>query len=136
MKREQIAVLFVVGLGCFFLGAYARGIKHSMHITRADPDVYVDGRIEWDTPTPTPTPIDATWFTDAGILYSPICADNDDEAILRHLAESGEICKVLGHAWQFHPHLTLEYDPSLVGEEQCWICKKIRQRRLGDWEEN
>ena len=56
------------------------------------------------------------------------------DATIRELAESGEVCRVIGHVWVPATHLTLEYDPSAVGYRICGICGKKQVQRVGPWE--
>jgi hypothetical protein len=54
--------------------------------------------------------------------------------LVRKLAESGDICAVLGHKWEILPNLTLLYDPNRLGTRRCGICGLTQRQRVGAWE--
>jgi len=49
------------------------------------------------------------------------------------LAASGDICRVKGHCWKDVPHVTLEYDPLLLGTRRCQICGLVEHQRTEGW---
>lgn len=52
--------------------------------------------------------------------------------VVQLLIESGEICKVRGHAWTPHMHLTLEYAPNRVSCRECSLCR-AHQSQIAEW---
>jgi len=54
------------------------------------------------------------------------------ERVVTQLALGGYICKVLGHAWENTPTITLGYDPNLIATRQCFICRKVERKRA-EW---
>lgn len=53
---------------------------------------------------------------------------------VKSLAKDGTICEVLGHRWQFVPHVTAEYRSEGYPEHRaCTICGVQQSKEPGDW---
>lgn len=52
--------------------------------------------------------------------------------IINRLVESGEICRVRGHAWRDHLHVTLEYVAGRAGCRECGLCR-LHQNQITEW---
>ena len=56
--------------------------------------------------------------------------DGNLDAVIKVLADSGDICRVLGHSWK----MSTTYYKNIPSERTCRICGKHESRRLTDWE--
>jgi len=82
----------------------------------------IDGTVSWGELT-----YDATSAVSPMTLmsYDPNNIEVADDAI-RQLAESGRICEVLGHQWQYH------YIEGPDDGQKCDLCGKTRIRKWGE----
>lgn len=52
--------------------------------------------------------------------------------IVNFLATSGESCRIRGHAWAEHVHVTLEYVKGKIDCRQCKYCGQ-HQTQFAEW---
>ena len=57
-----------------------------------------------------------------------------EDSFVRHLAESGRICEVLGHQWEDYVYTYALHRPNVVGDQRCGLCGKTREL-IQKWEE-
>lgn len=49
------------------------------------------------------------------------------------LVTDGTFCKVRGHSWGAHMHVTLEHVPSRVGCRKCQVCGLHQEQHASEW---
>lgn len=49
------------------------------------------------------------------------------------LVTDGTFCKVRGHSWGAHAHVTLEHVPSRVGCRKCQVCGLHQEQYASEW---
>jgi hypothetical protein len=56
-------------------------------------------------------------------------------ALVKTLVEAGDVCAVVGHRWEWRPHVTLEYraDGDYPVYRQCSLCGKVQTKEPGTW---
>lgn len=53
--------------------------------------------------------------------------------VVNLLISSGEFCRVHGHAWGPHLHVTLEYMPDRISCRECKVCGLHQSQYVTDW---
>lgn len=53
--------------------------------------------------------------------------------IVNSLVANGEFCRVRGHTWGDHMHVTLEYSPSRIGCRECKVCGLHQEQYATEW---
>lgn len=68
---------------------------------------------------------------DAGTIKL-LVSDVGRTNLVNALVATGEFCRVRGHAWGHHVHVTLEYQDGKIGCRECKACKK-HETQYADW---
>lgn len=67
------------------------------------------------------------------LIVKNLRESNTLAGVLDELVKSGEFCKLRGHIWGQHVHLTLEYRTDNPQYRECVICKTVQTRTESDW---
>lgn len=60
-------------------------------------------------------------------------ADGSITNVINLLATSREFCRIRGHAWGPHLHVTLEYVPDRIACRECKICGLHQSQMATEW---
>lgn len=56
-----------------------------------------------------------------------------DAAIIDSIVKDGTFCRVRGHSWGAHMHVTLEHAPGRVGCRKCQVCGLHQEQYASEW---
>lgn len=60
-------------------------------------------------------------------------ADGSITNVINLLVASGELCRIRGHAWGSHLHVTLEYMPDRIACRECKVCGVHQSQFATEW---
>ena len=72
----------------------------------------------------------------ANLAKAHIKAAKDDGSItnlVEELVVSGEFCRIRGHSWGDHLHITAEYSPNRIGCRECKVCRLHQSQYATEW---
>ena len=78
-----------------------------------------------------PVPVDI-----AALAKSHLKASKEDGSItnlIEELVRSGEFCRIRGHSWGEHMHITMEYSPNRIGCRECKVCRLHQSQYATEW---
>ena len=75
------------------------------------------------------------WVLSVDIVVERLREQGDMTNLVKNLIESGDVCAVVGHRWEYLPHVTLEYCPDgdYPEHRRCTLCGKIETKEPGAW---
>jgi len=83
--------------------------------------------------TPTARIVFPATFTDASPAREVDLTDDQ----IRFVAESGQVCRVMGHCWANVLHVTMEYcvdgNYPATTRRRCALCGKQESQKMEDW---
>lgn len=134
MKRKLTMTLALAAVGCicwFCAGAQTTN-SNDLHLT-----FRLGGTITNVVRVPAITNL----VVEDGQLYAKpdsviekmLVTDEGRTNIVNTLIASGEFCRVRGHTWGNHMHVTLEYSESRIGCRECKICGVHQEKHATEW---
>lgn len=65
--------------------------------------------------------------------FAQLLTESSRTNIVNDLIETGEFCRVRGHAWGGHLHVTLEYVTDKIGCRECKVCGQHQTQYASEW---